>query len=70
MNDFVFSIFSRTTAVACGGLAIGWFQMGYNLMGFAMLALGICDPQWVEYVKPKKKGKKNGQTKKRSAKNA
>jgi hypothetical protein len=70
MNDFVFSIISRGTAVAAGALAVGWFKMGFDAFGWGMIALGIFDPHWIEWIMRKKKGKKNGQTKKRSAKNA
>mgnify|MGYP003346531144 CR=1 FL=1 len=68
MNDFAFSLMTRFTAVGCGALALGWFELGYHKAALGMFLLGMFDPNWVEYVfkKDKKKGKKNGQTKKRS----
>jgi len=69
MNNFVFSLITRTTAVACGALGMGWIHMGYPKMAAFMFLVGWFDPNWVEMFGKKGK-KKNGQTKKRSAKNA
>jgi hypothetical protein len=64
MNDFVFSVITRTNAVACGAIGMGWIQIGYPKAAAVMFLIGWIDPNWVELI-GKKKETNNGNAKKR-----
>ena len=65
MNDFVLSIITRTNAVVCGAVGMGWIEMGYPKMAALMFLIGWIDPNWVEMIGKKKKETNNGNAKKR-----
>lgn len=65
MNDFVFSVITRTNAVACGAIGMGWIQIGYPKAAVVMFLIGWFDPNWVELIGKKKKETNNGNAKKR-----
>jgi len=64
MNDFVFSVITRTNAVACGAIGMGWIQIGYPKAAAVMFLIGWIDPNWIELI-GKKKETNNGNAKKR-----
>ena len=65
MNEFVFSVITRTNAVVCGAVGMGWIEMGYPKMAALMFLIGWIDPNWVELIVKKKKENSNGNAKKR-----
>jgi len=65
MNDFVFSVITRTNAVVCGAVGMGWIQIGYPKAAAVMFLIGWIDPNWVELIGKKKKETNNGNAKKR-----
>jgi len=65
MNDFVFSVITRTNAVVCGAVGMGWIQLGYPKVAAVMFLIGWIDPNWVELIGKKKKETNNGNAKKR-----
>lgn len=64
MNEFVFSVITRTNAVVCGAVGMGWIQIGYPKAAAVMFLIGWIDPNWIELI-GKKKETNNGNAKKR-----
>ena len=62
MNDFVFSIMSRFTAVSCGFLSFAWYRMDSPKIAILIAIVGFIDPNWAEYFKKKSTKKKTKKT--------